>query len=145
MDNDRSELYSEVEQRLEFLQFRQSWAGQLSQRELMNQSGISVHQSAASPSSDICFALGPIAYAKSERKSVCGSNFRRQFRVTHAKRHIARPRSIAKGTRDRETSSIADLPPCATAPPAIHDSENELRRTRVSRSVNYIAGPEGSP
>lgn len=95
MDNDRSELRWGVEQRLKFIEFRLFWEGHVNRRDLMDQFGVSVNQASADLSHYSGFAPDNMAYDKSARTYVRGSDIRPQLLEPDASRFLAQLRSLA--------------------------------------------------
>ena len=116
MESDRSELRWGVEQRLEFIEFRLFWEGQVNRSDLMDQFGVSVNQASTDLNRYIGFAPDNMLYDKSARTYVRGSEFKPQFLEPDASRYLAQLRSVADGLLDREDAWIANLPPYAAAP-----------------------------
>ena len=102
MESDRSELRWGVEQRLEFIEFRLFWEGQVNRSDLMDQFGVSVNQASTDLNRYIGFAPDNMLYDKSARTYVRGSEFKPQFLEPDASRYLAQLRSVADGLLDRE-------------------------------------------
>ncbi|WP_068302306.1 WYL domain-containing protein [Pararhodobacter sp. CCB-MM2] len=116
MDNDRSELRWGVEQRLEFIEFRLFWEGNLNRSDLMKQFGVSVNQASTDLNRYIGYAPDNMVYDKSTRTYVRGPCFKPQFLEPDASRYLAQLQSVADSILDRKDSWIANLPTYAVAP-----------------------------
>lgn len=116
MENERSELRWGVERRLEFIEFRLYWQGNVNRSDLMEQFGVSVNQASADLNRYIGFAPDNIVYDKSVRTYVRRLGFKPQFLKLGASRYLAQICSVADGILSREESWIAELPPFASTP-----------------------------
>jgi hypothetical protein len=116
LPTEQAELRWGVEQRLEFIEFRLFWEGQVNRSDLMDQFGVSVNQASTDLKRYIGFAPDNLVYDKSARTYVLGPAFRPRFLEPDAGSYLAQLRSVKEGILDHVDSWIADLPPFACAP-----------------------------
>jgi len=116
LPTEQAELRWGVEQRLEFIEFRLFWEGQVNRSDLMDQFGVSVNQASTDLKRYIGFAPDNMVYDKSARTYVLGATFRPRFLEPDAGSYLAQLRSVKEGILDHVDSWIADLQPFASAP-----------------------------
>ena len=116
MGDGKAELRWNVEQRLEFIEFRLFWEGHVNRIDVMQQFGVSVNQASADLNRYIALAPGNIVYDRSARTYVRGNGFACQFREPDAAHYLAQLRLVTDNVMDRENCWIPELPPYAAAP-----------------------------
>lgn len=110
MNENRSDLRWGVERRLEFIEFRLFWEGHVNRGDLMDMFGISVQQASTDLNRYLGLASDNMAYDKSAKAYVRGSDFTPLFLKPDASRYLAQLRSVANGILDRADAWIGSLP-----------------------------------
>lgn len=116
MDNDRSELRWGVEQRLEFIEFRLFWEGNVNRSDVMEKFGLSVNQASSDLNRYIGLAPANMTYDKSLRTYVRDTGFTSIFNKLDAGSYLAQLRSLADGIMEINDTWIAELPSYDAAP-----------------------------
>ncbi len=99
-----------VEQRLEFIEFRLFWEGQVDRGDLMDAFGVSVNQASTDLNRYIGMAPDNMVYDKSARAYIRGSTFDPMFLKPDASRYLSQLRSVADGILDRANAWIGQFP-----------------------------------
>lgn len=131
MENDRSELRWCVEQRLEFIEFRLFWEGNVNRSDVMEQFGLSVNQASSDLNRYISLAPDNMTYDKSARTYVRGPGFKPVFGKLEAVRYLAQLRSLEEGILDRHDCWIADVPDVGSTPTPARGVHSETLRAVV--------------
>lgn len=105
-----------VERRLEFIEFRLFWEGHVNRGDLMEIFGISVQQASTDLNRYLGLAPANMAYDKSARTYVRGSDFAPCFLKPDASRYLSQLRSVADGIVDRSDAWIGQIPDFDAAP-----------------------------
>lgn len=105
-----------VEQRLEFIDFRLFWDGQVNRSDLVDTFGISVPQ--ASLDLSRYQQLGPqnLTYNKSLKTYVVADHFQPVARELTARHYLSQLRSVADGVIDVSETWLRSVPPYAVVP-----------------------------
>lgn len=105
-----------VERRLEFIEFRLFWDGQVNRGDLMEAFGVSVNQSSIDLNRYLALAPTNMAYDKSARTYVRGGTFSPLFLKPDANRYLVQLRSVADGILDQSDCWIGAIPQYDAAP-----------------------------
>jgi hypothetical protein len=116
VSNGKSELRWGVEQRLEFIEFRLFWEGNVNRSDVMTQFGLSVNQASADLSRYIGLAPDNMDYDRSLRTYVRQPGFKPVFGKLDAGRYLAQLCSVADCILDQDDCWIAGLPDYDSAP-----------------------------
>ena len=117
-----------VERRLEFIEFRLFWEGNVNRGDLIDTFGISVNQSSTDLNRYLSLAPENMEYDKSAKTYVRKSGFEAQFLKPDASRYLSQLRSMGEGIIDASDSWIGALPEFDSAPtPARGVNEVTLR------------------
>jgi hypothetical protein len=100
VDQERSELRSEVERRLEFIELRLFSEGHVNRSDLTDQFGVSVNQASTDLNRYIGLAPDNMVYDKSARTYVRGPAFKPRFLEPDAS--LPRPASVGSGGDSRQ-------------------------------------------
>jgi len=112
----KAELRWGVEQRLEFIEFRLFWEGNVNRIDVIQQFGVSVNQASADLNRYIALAPNNMVYDKSARTYVRGNGFACHFREPDAARYLAQLRLVADNVLDQDDCWIPEPPPYVSAP-----------------------------
>lgn len=129
---DKADLRWGVERRLEFIEFRLFWEGQVNRGDLMEAFGVSVNQSSTDLNRYIALAPTNMAYDKSARTYVRGDGFSPLFLKPDASRYLAQLRSVADGILDRSDCWIGASPQYDAAPTPVRGVVAATLRSIVS-------------
>lgn len=129
---DKADLRWGVERRLEFIEFRLFWEGQVNRGDLMEAFGVSVNQSSTDLNRYIAMAPTNMAYDKSARTYVRGDGFSPLFLKPDASRYLAQLRSVADGILDRSDCWIGAIPQYDAAPTPVRGVVAATLRSVVS-------------
>ena len=129
---DKADLRWGVERRLEFIEFRLFWEGQVNRGDLMEAFGVSVNQSSTDLNRYIALAPTNMAYDKSARTYVRGGGFSPLFLKPDASRYLAQLRSVADGILDRSDCWIGAIPQFDAAPTPVRGVIAATLRSIVS-------------
>lgn len=99
-----------IERRLEFIEFRLFWDGQVNRSDLMAAFGISINQASADLNRYLGMAPGNMVYDKSARTYVRGDRFEPLFLRTDPACYLSQLRSISDGIATQEETWIRQLP-----------------------------------
>lgn len=151
MNAEKTELRWGVEQRLEFIEFRLFWEGYVNRGDITDVFGISTNQASTDLNRYLGIAADNMAYDKSAKAYLRGSDFEPVFLKPDASKYLTQIRSIADGILDRADSWIGQLPSFdATPTPARGVNAERLRsivaaiRRSESIEVKYqsLSSPE---
>jgi hypothetical protein len=106
---EKADLRWGVERRLEFIEFRLFWEGQVNRGDLMNVFGVSVNQASTDLNRYIGMAPGNMAYDKSARTYVRSTEFAPRFLKPDASRYLSQLRSVADGILERADAWIGQF------------------------------------
>lgn len=121
-----------VERRLEFIEFRLFWEGHVNRADLMDAFGVSLNQASADLTRYLGMAPDNMAYDKSVRSYVRGSNFSPLFLKSDASRYLLQLRSVADDVIDRSATWIGQLPPYGATPTPVRGVDSKILRTVVA-------------
>lgn len=151
MNAEKTELRWGVEQRLEFIEFRLFWEGYVNRGDITDVFGVSTNQASTDLNRYLGIAPDNMAYDKSAKAYLRGSDFEPVFLKPDASKYLTQIRSIADGILDRADSWIGQLPSFDTTPmPARGVNAKRLRsvvaaiRRSESIEVKYqsLSSPE---
>ena len=106
----RSNLRWGVEQRLEFIEFRLYWEGQMNRKDLMNTFGVSVNQASTDLNRYLRLAPENMTYDKSARTYVRSPHFSPLFVRVDADQYLSQLRLVHSGVMDHEDAWIRTYP-----------------------------------
>lgn len=132
MGAEKADLRWGVERRIEFIEFRLFWEGRVNRADLMDTFGVSLNQASADLTRYIGMAPDNMAYDKSIRAYVRGSNFSPLFLKSDASRYLSQLRSIADRVLDRSAAWIGQFPPYDAAPTPVRGVDSKILRTVVT-------------
>lgn len=104
------------ERRLEFIDYRLRWDGQLNRSDLMDVFGISVPQASLDISRYSELSPGNIRYDRSARVYLAGKNFAPIFSTGDPGRYLNDLLGLVSGLRSKDSSFLGWMPPVAVAP-----------------------------
>lgn len=140
-----------VERRLEFIDFRLYWEGQVNRSDLVTFFGVSVPQASADLTRYQAEAPRNVAYDKSRKTYVAGKNYRPVFFDPSADRYLAQLRMVESGLLTQEEIWAVRRPAYSIVPilrrhidPRILRVVLDAVRTRSSVHVKYqsMSSPE---
>lgn len=132
MGAEKADLRWGVERRLEFIEFRLFWEGHVNRADLMETFGVSLNQASADLTRYIGMASDNMAYDKSVRTYVRGSDFSPLFLKSDASRYLSQLRSVDDGVLDRSAAWIGRFPPYDAAPTPVRGVDSKILRTVVT-------------
>lgn len=132
MGENRTDLRWGVERRLEFIEFRLFWEGHVNRGDLMDVFGISVQQASTDLNRYLRLAPDNMAYDKSAKTYVRGSNFAPLFLRPDSSRYLSQLRSVADGLLDKSDAWIGQLPEFDAAPTPARGVDARTLRTMVA-------------
>jgi hypothetical protein len=132
-----------VEQRLEFIEFRLFWEGEINRSALTTQFGISTPQASNDLKRYEERAPGNLVYDKSLKRYFASSTFAPQLRPPDADQYLNRLRSVADHTASQEDAWFSQMPAAESMPlPQRRVDVNVLRALlyaiRHNRSVRVL-------
>ena len=151
MNAEKTELRWGIEQRLEFIEFRLFWEGYVNRGDITEVFGVSTNQASTDLNRYLGIAPDNMAYDKSAKAYLRGSDFEPVFLKPDASKYLTQIRSIADGILDRADSWIGQLPSFGATPtPARGVNAKRLRsvvaaiRRSESIEVKYqsLSSPE---
>lgn len=151
MNRDKAGLRRGIEQRLEFIEFRLFWDGDVNRIDVMRQCGVSVNQASSDLNRYIALAPGNMGHDKSARTDVCGSDFDCRFRPPDAAHYLSQLCVVADDLLESEDCRIPDPPPYASAPTPVRGVDpvklrsvaGAIRRSEALRArYQSPSGPE---
>ncbi len=105
-----------VEQRLEFIDFRLFWDGQVNRSDLVDTFGISVAQASLDLSRYQQLGAENLRYEKSLKTYVVAEHFQPVVRELTARHYLSQLRSVADGVVDASETWLGSVPPYAVVP-----------------------------
>ena len=105
-----------VEQRLEFIDFRLFWDGQVNRSDLVDTFGISVPQASLDLSRYQQLGAENLRYDKSLKTYVVAEHFQPVVRELTARHYLSQLRSVADGVVDASETWLGSVPPYAVVP-----------------------------
>ena len=142
MENGKSRW--SVERRLEFIDFRLFWVGQINRGDLIDFFGISMPQASADIAQYLEAAEGNAKYDKTAKKYVATPDFKPRYFKPSAETYLAQLQMSGSGLPVESVSMVGDAPPFAVLPalsrrddPKILRILLEAIRTRSSIEVQY--------
>src|SRR5712692_4503049 len=113
---DEARLRWSIERRLQFIEFRLFWDGQVNRGDLVRYFGISVPQASTDLARYQEIAGGNLQYDKRARAYVATPAFRPVILEPSASRYLAQLRAIADGVLPTAETWLVQLPPFAVVP-----------------------------
>ncbi|WP_366918446.1 WYL domain-containing protein [Hyphomonas sp.] len=132
MGTEKADLRWGVERRLEFIEFRLFWEGQVNRGDLMDAFGVSVNQASTDLNRYIGMAPDNMVYDKSARTYIRGSKFDALFLKPDASRYLSQLRSVADGILDRADAWIGQFPTYDAAPTPVRGVNAKTLRSVVA-------------
>ncbi|MDF1807090.1 MAG: WYL domain-containing protein [Hyphomonas sp.] len=129
---EKADLRWGVERRLEFIEFRLFWEGQVNRGDLMDAFGVSVNQASTDLNRYIGMAPDNMVYDKSARTYIRGSKFDALFLKPDASRYLSQLRSVADGILDRADAWIGQFPTYDAAPTPVRGVNAKTLRSVVA-------------
>jgi len=132
-----------IEQRLEFIDFRLFWEGEINRSALTRQFGISIQQASNDLKRYEELAPGNLAYDKTQKRYMSSSVFRPQFLPPDADQYLNRLRGVADHAISQEDAWFSQMPSAESMPlPHRRVEANLLRATlyaiRRCRSIRVL-------
>ena len=131
VDKSKNELRWGVEQRLEFIEFRLFWEGNVNRIDVMQQFGVSVNQASSDLNRYIALAPDNMVYDKSARTYVRDNNFACHFREPDAAHYLTQLRLVSDNVMYKDDCWIPDLPPYDSAPTPVRGVDPVTLRSVV--------------
>lgn len=132
MRQNRTDFRWGVERRLEFIEFRLFWEGYVNRGDLIDVFGISVQQASTDLNRYLGLAPENMAYDKSAKAYVRGSDFAPLFLKPNASRYLTQLGSVADGILDRADAWIGSLPEFDAAPTPVRGVDDKTLRMVVA-------------
>jgi len=132
-----------IEQRLEFIDFRLFWEGEINRSALSRQFGISTPQASNDLKRYEELAPGNLAYDKSQKRYFSSLSFRPKFQPPDADQYLSRLRGVADHTISQGDAWFSQMPSAESMPLPQRRVEANLLRTmlsaiRRSRSIRVL-------
>jgi len=124
------------DRRLQFIDFRLRWSGQLNRTDLTEYFGISIPQASLDVSLYSSHAPGNLEYDRGTKTYLPGEHFQALYGRTSAKRFLAELLATEVGIMEAGASFIGRVPSCAVAPSPERSLDDEM----VARTVKAILG-----
>jgi len=124
------------DRRLQFIDFRLRWSGQLNRTDLTEYFGISIPQASLDVSLYSSHAPGNLEYDRGTKAYLPGEHFQALYGRTSAKRFLAELLATEVGIMESGASFIGNVPSCAVAPSPERSLDDEM----VARVVKAILG-----
>lgn len=121
-----------VERRLEFIEFRLFWEGQVNRGDLIDAFGISVQQASTDLNRYLGMAPDNMLYDKSAKTYIRGESFSPVFLQPDASQYLSQLRSVADGILDRSDAWIGQFPSYDTAPTPVRGVNAKTLRSVVA-------------
>lgn len=131
LTNVRPELRWGIEKRLEFIEFRLFWEGNVNRSDLMKQFGVSMNQASNDLNRYVNFAPDNMFYDKYSRTYVRGAEFKPQFLEPDAGRYLTQIKSISDGIISNDEAWISNLPSYSVAPTPVRGINPAMLRSVV--------------
>ena len=122
------------DRRLQFIDFRLRWSGQLNRTDLTEYFGISIPQASLDVSLYNSLAQGNLEYDRGTKVYVTGHHFQPLYARSSAKRFLTELLATEVGIMEPGASFIGRAPSCAVAP----SPERSLNDEMVARIVKAI-------
>ena len=139
-------------QRLEFIEFRLFWEGELNRNEITDRFGVSIPQASTDLSTYRALAPSNIEYNGSKKRYEATPDFQPQLIVPSAERYLAQLRAVSDAVITLADTSIAELPDLGLMPvPARRVDPLTLRaflsamKSQRSISIEYQSMNERRP
>lgn len=132
MGTEKADLRWGVEQRLEFIEFRLFWEGQVNRGDLMSAFGVSVNQASTDLNRYLGMAPKNMVYDKSARAYVRGAEFAPLYLKPDASHYLAHLRSVADGILDRADAWIGQFPSFDAAPTPVRGVNAKTLRSVIA-------------
>ena len=150
--NTESGLSWSRKQRLEFIDFRLQWEGQLNRSDLITHFGISVPQASHDISAYTEVAPENLRYDRSQRAYLATAEFKPMFSATQSQSLLAELQTLAYGAQALERSSLSQVPSLAHVPapsrlvnPAVLSGLMKALRSHASVRVLYQSMSRENP
>ena len=128
MSKKARELRWGVERKLEFIEFRLYWEGQVNRADLTGQFGVSVNQASNDLRRYLKLAPGNMVYDTSGRTYRRGAKFKAKYLVPEAESYLSQLRSIDAGMLPAEETWISELPAFDATPTPVRGVAAETLR-----------------
>ena len=122
------------DRRLQFIDFRLRWSGQLNRTDLTEYFGISIPQASLDVSLYSSLAQGNLEYDRGTKAYLTGTRFQPLYGRSSAKRYLAELLATAVGIMEPGASFIGRAPSCAVTPSPERSLDDEM----VARVVKAI-------
>lgn len=122
------------DRRLQFIDFRLRWSGQLNRTDLTEYFAISIPQASLDVSLYSSLTQGNLEYDRGTKAYLTGQHFQPLYGRTSAKRFLAELLATEVGIMESGASFIGRAPPCAVAPSPERSLDDEM----VARIVKAI-------
>jgi len=122
------------ERRLQFIDFRLRWQGQLNRVNLMEHFGISTPQASLDVALYLSLAADNLEYDKTLRTYVATEHFKPLFRRTSARRYLAELFALKGGILEPAASFIGRAPACEIAPSPARTLDDRTL-ARINRAI----------
>lgn len=122
------------DRRLQFIDFRLRWSGQLNRTDLTEYFAISIPQASLDVSLYSSLAEGNLEYDRGTKAYLTGQRFQPLYGRTSAKRFLAELLATEVGIMESGASFIGRVPSCAVAPSPERSLDDEM----VARIVKAI-------
>ena len=151
LGTEKADLRWGVERRLEFIEFRLFWEGNVNRGDLMDAFGVSVNQASTDLNRYIGMAPKNMLYDKRARTYIRGTTFEPLFLKPDASSYLSQLRSVADGILDRADAWIGQFPPYDATPTPVRGVNEETLRAVIAAirrseaiEVNYqsLSRPE---
>lgn len=138
------------ERRLEFIEFRLRWEGQLNRKDLVDFFGISTPQASLDIARYTELAPNNLVYDRSARVYLVGSKFQPVFAIAHPQRYLNELLATACGLAEPQTSFISRQPSLAIVPIPARTLSAEtlaslLKAIREQRALRVVYQSMTSP
>lgn len=118
-----------VERRLEFIEFRLFWEGQVNRGDLVEAFSVSMNQASTDLNRYIAMAPDNMVYDKSARTYARTAQFEPLFLKPDASRYLSQLRSVADGILDRSDAWIGEFPSYDAAPTPVRGMNAKTLRS----------------
>jgi len=125
-----------VEQRLEFIDFRLFWDGQVNRSDLVDTFGISVPQASLDLSRYQQLGSENLSYDKSLKTYAVSDHFHPVVRELTARHYLSQLRSVADGVVDLDETWLGSVPPYAVVPLVRRRLDSE-KLSAVLRAIRH--------
>jgi hypothetical protein len=132
LGTEKADLRWGVERRLEFIEFRLFWEGNVNRGDLMDAFGVSVNQASTDLNRYIGMAPKNMLYDKRARTYIRGTTFEPLFLKPDASRYLSQLRSVADGILDRADAWIGQFPSYDATPTPVRGVNEETLRAVIA-------------